>query len=346
MNRASLGYNQNEMDSVAQLNAPAEMSESRRELAALIAGCAIYRPARVLFSITGRDRVRWLNGMVTNNIRDLAEGQGVYSFVLNSQGHILGDLYVFNHGENMFAEIESSQAETLLQILRRYIIMDKVEIAGLSEQAQIISLAGPKSSEVLAAAGLPADLTQLQLAEFDFGGTKLSMVRGDNPCVPDYEIWAPRQQIEAIWNSLTSAGAENVEARALEMFRILCGIPKVDQNIRERTLPSETEQERALNFNKCCYIGQEIVERVRSRGNVHRTFAGFEVEGPVPTAGTKIQSAAKDVGELTSIAPDPLRQKQVALGFIRKEALTNGQQLVAGEATLKPAKLPFTGIFQ
>src|SRR5207249_5186114 len=104
-----LGYNRNRMDSVTQLNSHSDVSDSRRELTALVAGCAIYRPNRLLFSIIGRDRVRWLNGMVTNNIRDLAPGRGLYSFVLNSQGHILGDLYVFNRGESLIAEIESSQ---------------------------------------------------------------------------------------------------------------------------------------------------------------------------------------------------------------------------------------------
>ncbi len=92
---------------------------------------------------------------------------------------------------------------------------------------------------------------------------------------------------------------------ALELYRIALGVPRYGQDIRERDLPQETEQARALNFNKGCYIGQEIVERIRSRGNVHRKFTGFLVSGPPPALGTKIQVQAKDVGEITSSATIP-----------------------------------------
>lgn len=346
MNPDFLGYNRNKMYSVAQLNVHSDVSDSRGELTALVAGCAIYRPNRLLFSMTGRDRVRWLNGMVTNNIRDLGLGRGVYSFVLNSQGHILGDLYVFNRGESLIAEIESSQAPGLLQILKRYIIMDKVEIEDLSGKLAVLGIAGPKSAQVLASAGLCQNLEQLQLAELPSNGSTMTLVRDDNVSFAGYEIWAPAERVGAVWNSLLTAGAEEVHDQALEMLRILSGIPKVGQDIRERALPHETGQERALNYTKGCYIGQEIVERIRARGNVHKRFVGFEVDGPLPAAGTKIQSGGKDVGELTSLAPAPLKQKQLALGFIRREALAAGQVLTAGEATVKPTSLPFSDVFQ
>src|SRR5438045_8262270 len=146
------------MPSLTQRKNASTAVDSQRELTALVAGCAIYRPNRQLFSITGRDRVRWLNSMVTNNIRDLAPGRGVYSFVLNSQGHILGDLYVFNRGESLIAEMENSRADGLLQILKRYIIMDKVEIEPLSGQIAVLGIAGPKAAEALRSAGLGHDL--------------------------------------------------------------------------------------------------------------------------------------------------------------------------------------------
>ena len=104
------------------------LGESRKELTALVAGCGIYRPERALLSLTGRDRVRWLNGMVSNNIRDLAVGSGVYAFILTAQGHIQADMYAFNARESLLVETEKSQAETVLRIFRKYIIMDKVEI--------------------------------------------------------------------------------------------------------------------------------------------------------------------------------------------------------------------------
>jgi len=320
-------------------------SDSRLEMTALLAGCGAYSLNRALISLTGQDRVRWLNGMVSNNVRDLAQGHGVYAFVLNAQGQIQGDLYIFNRGENLLLEIDRAQVETLLPLLRRYIIMDKVEVEDLSDKLEEIGLAGPKSAEALAALGLNStDLAPLQFADKQWK-VDITVVRGDNPCVPNYELWVAKEQAESLWNTLLAAGALEVKDDALETFRILCGVPQIGRDIRERTLPQETGQERALSFTKGCYIGQEIVERIRARGSVHRAFVGFEVEGPPPSSGTKIQYEGKDVGEITSVASAPLKQKRLALGYLRKDAMLPDRTFAAGEATLRAVSLPFSGIF-
>jgi|SRR5215469_9189141 len=342
-----LRYNQISM-AIAAEHQPgtAEISESRRQMTALLTGGGIYRLDRALFSLTGRDRVRWLNGMVSNNIRDLLPGHGVYAFVLNAQGHIQGDLYAFNRGESLVLEVERSQAETLVPLLRRYIIMDKVEVEDLSGKTTVIGMAGPKCREMLTALGfeLP-EFGALRITDMMWRETPVTVVCSDNPCGDSYEIWVPAEQIEAAWDVLVQAGAVAADAETLETFRILCGIPKFGQDIRERILPQETGQDRALNFTKGCYIGQEIVERIRARGSVHRTFVGFEVEGAAPSAGTKVQYQGKDVGEITSVTAAPLKQKRMALGFIRKEVIETGRTFTAGEATVSPVSLPFKGIF-
>jgi aminomethyltransferase len=326
-------------------NRTSEVSDSRQELTVLVAGCGIYRPERALLALTGRDRTRWLNGMVSNNVRDLAPGQGVYAFVLTPQGHIQADVYAFNRGESLLVETERAQAETVLRIFRKYIIMDKVEIEDLSEKLAVLDLTGPKSGDVLVTLGLNKDLGGLQLADANSNATIVTLVRGDNPSFPNYELWVPAEQAESIWNALLQAGAVEVHEQTLETFRILCGVPKIGQDTREKTLPQETGQERALNFNKGCYIGQEIVERIRARGAVHRAFVGFEVEGPVPAVGTKIQSEGKEVGEITSIAAEPLKGKRLALGYLRREFLAPDKTLTAGQAEVKAVTLPFSGLF-
>ena len=319
---------------------------TRAELSALLAGCGMHRPETALFSLTGPDRTRWLNGMVSNNIRDLAAGHGVYAFVLNPQGHIQGDLYAFNRGESLLLKLEKSQVEELMPLLRRYIIMDKVEVEELGEKLATLSVTGPKSKETLSAAGLAMpDFTPLAFAELSWNDVAISVIRGDNPYVENYELLIPVANIESVRAALVQAGAVEVEDDAVEMLRILSGIPKAGQDIGERTLPQETGQDRALNFTKGCYIGQEIVERIRARGAVHRMFTGFEIEGPAPVVGTKVQYEGKDVGEITTVAAAPLKQKRLALGYLRKDAMEPGRIFVAGEATVKAVPLPFTGIF-
>ena len=299
-------------------------------------------------SLSGKDRVRWLNGMITNKVRDLAEGQGIYAFVLNPQGHILGDLYAYNRGEWFLVDTDQGQAEKLLAIFRKYIIMDKVEIADLSEKLVAVGVAGPKARDVLRAAGLDfQNLEPLKLVEATWRDTPITIACGDNAAVESYEIWLAPERVASIRDALNKAGALSVSPAALELLRIASGIPRYGQDVHERDLPQETEQLRALNFNKGCYIGQEIVERIRSRGAVHRKLSGFEVTGSLPTPGTKIQAEGKDVGEVTSAAslPLPSGDRAVALGYIRREVANAGQRLQAGEAELTVASLPFAGIF-
>src|SRR5437867_186426 len=128
--------------------------DMRAEFRALISGCGIHELAQHgKIQLAGGDRVRWLNGMVSNNIRDLTAGQGVYAFLLNPQGHILGDLYSYIRGESLLVETDRAQLEKVLSIFRKYIIMDQVEIEDISEKLSSIGIAGPHSGEVLKAAG-------------------------------------------------------------------------------------------------------------------------------------------------------------------------------------------------
>ena len=324
-------------------------ADLRVEFASLLSGCGLFDlKSRAKISLSGNDRVRWLNGMITNKVRDLPVGQGIYAFVLNPQGHILGDLYAYNRGEALLVDTDQSQSEKLLGIFRKHIIMDKVVLTEMSDGSTAIGVAGPKVHEVLRAAGFELQqLELLQFAEMKWQSLSLNVVRTDNVAVESYEIWLAPEHVPPVWDALTKAGATPISTAALELLRIACGIPRYGQDIRERDLPQETEQLRALNFNKGCYIGQEIVERIRSRGAVHRKFASFEVRGPLPAVGTKIQSEGKDVGEVTSAAslPLPSGERAVALGYIRRESATSGQQLQAGEACLTVASVPFEGVF-
>ena len=173
------------------------------------------------------------------------------------------------------------------------------------------------------------------------------MLRTDHEAVVSFELWLAAAHAPALQAALGNAGAKPVGTAALERFRIASGIPRYGQDIRERDLPQETEQLRALNFSKGCYVGQEIVERIRSRGNVHRTFTGFVVEGALPPPGSKIQLDGKDVGEITSVASLPLAsgERMVALGYLRREAPSPGKQLSAEGAKLTVTSIPFAEVF-
>jgi folate-binding protein YgfZ len=327
-----------------------DFGDVRAEFQALVSGSGVYdRSSRAKISLTGSDRVRWLNGMVTNNIRDLEAGRGVYAFLLNPQGHILGDLYAYNRGESLLVDTDQLQVEKILAVFDKYIIMDDVEAANISDQLNAIGIAGPRSREALQAAGFGVrELKPLQFVETTWQQIALTLVRGDNPQVESFELLLAPADTERVYETLTKAGAKPVGAAALELLRIAAGIPRYGVDIRERDLPQETEQERALNFSKGCYVGQEIVERIRSRGQVRRKFTGFEIDGQLPAPGSKIQVEGKDVGEITSAATLPVagNERRVGLGYIRREEATPAKQVEAGGSPAAVANLPFAEMFK
>lgn len=319
----------------------ARFGDLRAEFAALRAGCGVYDLGfRAKFSLSGEDRVRWLNGMLTNNIRDLAVGKGVYAFLLNPQGHILGDLYAYNRGESIAVDTDLSQAEKILATFDHYIIMDDVEVKSLSESLTALGISGPRSRETLQAAGFSVpEMQSLQIESISWRGIDCSLVRGERE---NFEIWLPAKDVTQAWNSLLAAGATPVGFEAMELERIHGGVPVYGIDIRERDLPQETDQDRALNFNKGCYVGQEIVERIRSRGAVHRKFTGFVAEAAV-RAGEKVAAQGKDIGEITSVAALPLEDGgTVALGYIRREIAAPGRDVMIGTTKARVVQLPFS----
>jgi folate-binding protein YgfZ len=329
----------------------ARFSDPQQEFAALNSGCGIYDLGfRSRISLTGGDRTRWLNGMVTNNIRDLAIGHGLYAFLLNPQGRILGDMYAYNLGETLIVETDRTQVEKIVATFDHYIIMDDVEVADISEQQTALGLAGPRARAVLNIAGIEVpNLQPLQMitpqCNCDCGCVQCTVIRGDG-LEESYEIWLAPKDVYKTWAALIAAGATPVGSEALEMQRILAGVPLYGVDIHERDLPQETEQTRALNYNKGCYVGQEIVERIRSRGNVHRKFTGFVVEGAVAIApGAKIVADDKEVGEITSAATLSASGNQtVALGYVRREVGLPGREVIIGSYKAVVAQLPLDTI--
>ncbi len=327
----------------------ARFANPRTEFAALLNGGGIYDLGfRARISLTGGDRVRWLNGMVTNNIRDLAVGFGVYAFLLNAQGRILGDMNIYNRGESLLVETDRSQIEKIMSTFDHFIIMDDVELKNISDEQTAIGLAGPKVREFLNAVGIAVPEMQPQQiiipqCKCDCDCLECTVVRGDDAQLESYEIWLAPKDVLKTWRALVAAGATPVGSEALEMQRIMAGIPLYGVDIRERDLPQETEQMRALNFNKGCYVGQEIVERIRSRGNVHRKFTGFAAQGAAAIdVGMKIVSDEKEVGEVTSAAvvATSSGERTVALGYIRREVGLPGREVMIGTVKAAVIQLP------
>ena len=322
------------------------------ELEAIQTAAAIYPLTdRAFLRITGSDATRWLNGMVTNNIKDLAPGEGNYNFLLNAQGRIQADCTIYREPTTdpteYLLESDTSQIPTIQQLLDHFIIMDDVELTPLNTLSGIL-ITGPQALSIVMALGTanhqaaPCSLTAqtpppqaLNLKQTLYANAPVSLIQAYSPLVPRFEIWSDPSTIASILAELHNTSALPVSAEALEAHRILSATPKFGQDIRDRDLPQETAQTHALHFAKGCYLGQEIVERIRSRGQVHRTFTAFTLTGQLPELPATLEANGKPAGELTSAIQigDTLH----ALGYLRREALTQPLTYPGGTAAPRVA---------
>jgi folate-binding protein YgfZ len=307
-----------------QLDAPAE------ETVALASEAAVHDLGWLRrVAVRGEDRFRWLSGMVTNTVEGLADRAGAWNLVLNAQGRIQGDLTVWREGDTLELEIAADQYERLLAHLERFIIMDDVELVPLTADAAL-GLTGPAAADVLARVGLPVLPEAMTTTHVEWNGMDLRLVRDYGQLAAHYALWVPEAQLGKLWKFLRTGGATLVGCASLDAFRIAEGIPAYGIDMAERDLPQETSQTRALHFSKGCYLGQEIVERIRSRGNVHRHLRQLELTGPLPPAGTELAlEGGAAAGAITSAAalPLPSGSRAFALAMIRGEAETGSQLL-------------------
>ena len=319
-------------------------SNSPDELAALLTAAGVYDLGwRRSLRCGGKDRVRWLNGMVTNSVSTLEENAGCYAFVLNSQGRIQGDLDIYRRADALWLVTDLAQVETLTGFLKHYIIMDDVALEPQSAWTAI-GIAGPLATEKMAAAGLSAAPSPLHLVETTWQDHPVIVVAPHSPLVPRYEIWIEQDRALDAWNTLIATGVIPCGSSSIEQLRILEGTPAYSIDMTNKDLPQETNQMRALHFTKGCYLGQEIVERIRSRGNVHRTLSGFILGDARPSVKTSLLADEKPVGEITSVARISLPgtgEQVLALGTIRREALERKAAVMADATIATPSPLPF-----
>jgi tRNA-modifying protein YgfZ len=265
--------------------------------------------ARGKIKVLGEDRARLLHAMTTNHIQQLTPGTGCYAFFLTVQGRILADVNVLCRPDYFLLDLEPETREKVYQHLDHFIIADDVTLEELSLDA--VAVEGPKSVEVLRAVGAPTPDAESASAEW---GNRL-VARLNTTGSPGFFVFVPEPEKAELISHLEAAGAVAGDAEAFNVVRLEHGKARYGVDLSERFLAQEANQPHALHFSKGCYLGQEIVERVRSRGQVHRVLTPLVLEGKDPPApGSKLESGT----EFTSAAFSPALDKVVALAYVRK----------------------------
>lgn len=297
------------------------------EYRAIREACALVnRSDRALLRVTGADRASWLHNLTTNQVKNLGGGEGNYAFVLNLKGRILFDVNISARPDCLLLDVDRRCLSVGLAHFEKYTITEDVTVTDVSDTVERFGLTGPRIPALLGDVGV----TQLNaMPDFgtmtgSFAGRDITIIRHDFSGTLGVEIITESGAGAALWEFLASAGRQDpgvvVGEDALDIHRIECGLPRYPQEINDDVLPGETGQsERAVSFQKGCYLGQEVVERMRSRGVVARKLRGLVLEGAaIPPGGSELVDAGGHaIGRVTSACHSIGRNAVVGLGYIK-----------------------------
>jgi aminomethyltransferase len=266
--------------------------------------------------VRGRDRARLLHNISSNEIKKLAPGSGCYAFLLSPQGRIQADFELLCLDDHFLIDTEPELREKVMAHILRYKVADQVELEDVTGSTAALGIEGP------GAEGLRGELGDATVAPFSLTGQ------------PGFRVYGEREAAAEWIRRLEAAGAVQASAEDSRRVRIENGKPRYGEDIRDTTLPQESQQMHAVSFTKGCYIGQEIVERIRAQGRVNRRLVRLEIEGEAEVApGSKVMAGEKEGGEVTSSVYSPRAGQAIAMAYLRAEYLETGTALsVSGRA--------------
>src|SRR5215831_6267238 len=288
-----------------------------------------------IVKLTGSERVSWLQGMVTNDVEKLAPGTGCYAAHLTPQGKIVAHMQVLADADALWLSLERAAIPKLTQAFDKLLIMEDVQMADVSDEYSILNLIGPQSPALLKSwAGQPLDLH-----------TRYSHHTLDNCRIVSsdlgYDIWVPRTETDAIVRSLTQTGATAIDRGTWDVLRTEAGIPIYGVDIDETTTMPEIG-EAGISYDKGCYIGQEVVAKVKYIGHVNRRFVGLVFsQNELPEIKSVIRKGGRDVGYVTTALFSPRMNKPIALGFVNRAAAAPGSEVEVGALVATVVDLPF-----
>ena len=305
--------------------------------------------------LTGAYRLRFLNGQVTNNVKDLRPGQGCYAALVTAKGKLQSDLNTYCLNDELLLDFEPGLSEMIAQRLEKYVIADDVQVADVAALYGLLSVQGPGAEAAVKSLALTPEIPTkpgsfAQIKDETLG--EIYLVNHSRAGKGGFDLFVPTAALAAVMDKLIAA-AKSVGGRAcgwqaLEMARIETGIPRFGVDMDETNLASECLGENAISYSKGCYIGQEVIARVKSRGQVAKALRGLrladDLEG-LPVKGDKLFHDGKEAGYITSALASPSLKANIALGYVRREVNELGTELTLrsgdSESTVGIVPLPF-----
>lgn len=308
------------------------------------------RESVALIGVRGPDRYTWLQGMISNDTRLLANGKTrrLPACILNATGHLLTDVVLLTseaEPDLVLLELPGSERDKTLALLDRLLIMEEVELS--TQEVSALSLQGPMAATVAESLVQQASMTASVR-------DAVALYAAEHTGSGGYDFYVPTAAKAKITEAIRQQGILEIGAEAQEILRVEAGIPKYGADMDESVIALEAGLGPThISFTKGCYVGQEIIARIDSRGHTNRALTGMVVlGGPTPSSGAKLyprpaeeEAASREIGRITSViaAAPAAGNRTIALGYVRHEYGTPGSRLIAGEAgvQVETVELPF-----
>ena len=325
---------------------PEAFSDLEREYGAARESVALFDTSwHATLKLTGRDRVKYLHAITSNNIQALEAGRGTLALLLNPQGHILAELEIYVLAESLLVRTHASARERTVATLKKFVISSDVKIEDATETTGSLAVEGPRAAVVVEqACGVKLEgLPEMAIRDVTIEGIACQLVRRSHFGEAGVEFMAGRDCVAPLWEKLLAGvrahGGEPIGMGALNALRLEAGVPWFPVDFNDAMIPHEAVLENThISFNKGCYTGQEIVERVRTRGHVNRKRVGLKFSSVAPPpAGTKLRAGGAEIGSVTSSAFSPAAAPAIGMGYVRREHFAPGSivEFDGGTATVK-----------
>ena len=314
------------------------------------------------YRLTGEDRAKFLHRIISNDVESLTTGQGTYATLLTHRGKIIADLNITALEDALSIDIAPETTENLFSELDKYIIADDVELSDVTAETGAIAVHGPKSTDLVQSVLSLSELSALPERHNCFREEDAAFrhpivcVKTNSTGEIGYTLYTAADALVSLWETLMAEGARfNVQPvgwNALESLRIEAGVPRYGTELTDAVIPLEAELEHAIDFEKGCYIGQEIVARMKYRGHPNRLLRGIEVDAKTSQDACKLHPNAtvfdgdKEMGWITSTTFAPTLAKEIALVYVRIAVTEAGSRVQVetsdGRVDATVVQLPFS----
>jgi folate-binding protein YgfZ len=305
--------------------------------------------ARGRILVSGSEAVMFLNGLITNDIKTLELNSWMLAAFANVQGRLLAAVRIIHRENGFLIDTEDSTREAVMKLIERFTLAGDFKVAELSGETAELSVQGAAAAEILAkvVGARAAELERQKSSTLDFAGAAVTLIRATHTAEDGFDVFVNRDHLAALHDALTNAGARAISEETFETLRIEAGVPRYGIDMDETNVVTETNLDDAVSFTKGCYVGQEIVIRIKHRGHVAKKLAGVVLEGAAssPRNAKIVAADGREIGRVTSSTFSPRLDRAIALAYLKYDHLAPGTavRIVAadGEMAATVRELPF-----